>query len=273
LRRVPTDLRVARFIEERAPSLDDRLVTAVDVAASRRESASPAIAGPMLTDAAARARAVDVETILAAETLRRAGFQAGAAALIVLALMFVGRERAREAYDAAALLVFPEHVRLDVTPGNARVKAGSPFAIEASLAGNRAPVTPLVQMQTRDVDVWRDAAMTTDRSGRFRLSVESVTTPFKYRVIAGPRTSPVYNVAVVHPPRVARIDVDYIYPASSGLKPRTEEDSGDVSAPAGPDVRRRTRTDRPAATGQMTLNGGKAIALSPTAPDVLVATL
>src|SRR5258708_7161220 len=31
LRRVPRDSKVARYIEERAPSLDDRLVTAVDV--------------------------------------------------------------------------------------------------------------------------------------------------------------------------------------------------------------------------------------------------
>src|SRR5262245_30356651 len=30
--RSPTDLQVARFIEERTPTLDDRLVTAVDVA-------------------------------------------------------------------------------------------------------------------------------------------------------------------------------------------------------------------------------------------------
>src|SRR5206468_9467291 len=37
LRFRPSDLRVARFIEERAPSLDDRLVTAVDVANSGRE--------------------------------------------------------------------------------------------------------------------------------------------------------------------------------------------------------------------------------------------
>src|SRR5437868_14184575 len=32
LRRAPHDAKVARFIEERAPSLDDRLVSAVDVA-------------------------------------------------------------------------------------------------------------------------------------------------------------------------------------------------------------------------------------------------
>ena len=75
-------------------------------------------------------------------------------------------------------------------------------------------------------------------------SLEAVATPFKYRVVAGPITSPTYTVGVAHPPRVTRIDVDYTYPPTLGLEPRTEEDSGDVYAPAGTDVRLRVRTDR-----------------------------
>src|SRR5438094_9104909 len=39
LRRGPGDQQVARFIEERTPALDDRLVTAVDVAAGRSPAA------------------------------------------------------------------------------------------------------------------------------------------------------------------------------------------------------------------------------------------
>ena len=45
--------QVARYIEERAPSLDDRLVTAVDVAGSPRP-VSPGLADAMLADAARR---------------------------------------------------------------------------------------------------------------------------------------------------------------------------------------------------------------------------
>src|SRR5882672_9835924 len=51
LRRAPKDSTVARYIEERAPSLDDRLVTAVDVA---RNQTAAALAGLMLADAARR---------------------------------------------------------------------------------------------------------------------------------------------------------------------------------------------------------------------------
>src|SRR5438309_5081343 len=41
LRQAPGDLQVARFIEERAPSLDDRLVSAVDVSIPERKAAAP----------------------------------------------------------------------------------------------------------------------------------------------------------------------------------------------------------------------------------------
>src|SRR5712671_4569311 len=49
LRRVPGDRQVARFIEEQTPSLDDRLVSAVDVS---RSPSKAALAELMLSDAA-----------------------------------------------------------------------------------------------------------------------------------------------------------------------------------------------------------------------------
>src|SRR5437660_733251 len=147
LRRAPSDLRVARFVEERAPSLDDRLVTAVDMVNSGRQTSSPAIAEPLLADAAAQARAVDVDAIVSSETLRRAGFRAAAAAIVLVVVVIAARRPARQSYDAAALVLFPEHVGLSVTPGNARVKSGSALTIAASLVGNHAPVAPAVQMQ------------------------------------------------------------------------------------------------------------------------------
>src|SRR5262245_36720226 len=79
LRHAPADRQVARFIEECTPTLDDRLVTAVDVAEGRTQ-ASPLILGPLVADAATRARAVDVTCVVPSEAIRRGGFQAAAAA-------------------------------------------------------------------------------------------------------------------------------------------------------------------------------------------------
>jgi DNA repair exonuclease SbcCD ATPase subunit len=272
LGRPPTDSQVARFIEERAPELEDRLVTAVDHAERDRPTGRPAGFDDLfIADAARRARDVDVETILSAETVRRAGFQAAAATLALLLVVIAGRGTLRETADAAALTLFPARVTLDVTPGHARIKAGDRLAVHARLVGNKAPV--IAQFQVADGDRWRSADMRSDKGGAFELVLEAVTAPFKYRVVAGTVTSPTYDVSVAHAPRVSRIDVDYTYPAGLGLPPRTEEDSGDIYAPAGTDVRVHVFTDRPASNGRLTLNDGKAIELSADKPTELTATL
>src|SRR5262245_26296264 len=263
LREVPDYRQVARFIEEREPTLDDRLVSAVDVGTEPSRAAG--LAEPMLADAVRRLREISLETIVPAETLRRAWFQAVAAAAVLVVLVVSGRHTMRQAADALSLTLFPARVSLEVTPGNARVKAGSAVAIQARLVGNTAPVA--AELQVANGDSWRAAPMSTEMPGAFRLLLENVSASFKYRVVAGAVVSPTFEVAVVRPPRVARIDVDYTYPSGLNLKPRTERDSGDIYAPAGTDVRVHVITDPPAATGQITLANGQPIDLRADAPN------
>lgn len=257
LREVPDDRQVARFVEEREPSLDDRLVSAVDVAA--RPDSAAGLAEPMLADAARRMRELSLDVVVPTESLRRASFQAVAAAAVLTALLVTGRHTMRQAVDAVALTLFPARVTLEVTPGNARIKAGSALAIQARLVGNSAPVA--AQVQIANGDSWRGVDMTSNTPGVFRFAVDGVPASFKYRVVAGAVMSPTYEIAVVRPPRVSRIDVEYVYPAALNLKPRTERDGGDIYAPAGTDVRLRVVTDRPTATGRLMLANGQPLDL------------
>ena len=268
LRYSPDDQHVARFIEERAPSLDDRLVSAVDAVRNGRERSSPAIVEPMLADTTRRVAALDLDSIVPRELVRRAGLQAAVALVVLAALLVATRKPAREAFDAASLALFPGRTTLEVTPGNARVKAGTPLSIDARLVGNRAPVVARVEVVvgTRS----RTSDMETDGDA-FHFALGTVNGSFTYRVVAGSLRSPDYTVTVVHAPRVQRIDVDYTYPPELGLKPRTEQDSGDIYAPAGTRVRVRIQTDRPAASGKMALGDGQSIALAAESPTALTA--
>ena len=76
-RRIPSDRMVARFIEERTPSLDQRLVSAVDVATTRTEDERPALAEPMVRDAARAASMVDPASIIPVEAIRQRTLRAG----------------------------------------------------------------------------------------------------------------------------------------------------------------------------------------------------
>src|SRR5206468_793646 len=88
LRAIPEDRQVARFIEERTPMLEDRLVSAVDVARSTHKAS---LVDLMLADAAGRVRDIEPGRIVSAESLRRAGFQAAASVLVLLAVLAGGR--------------------------------------------------------------------------------------------------------------------------------------------------------------------------------------
>jgi hypothetical protein len=268
----PSDQQIARFIEEQVPSLDDRLVTAVDVAQPEATD-RPALADSMIADAARASASIDAAEIVPRERLRYWSYAAAAAALLFAIVTFAGRGVVRQSFDAVTLSLFPSHIRLDVTPGDARIEAGRPLKIEARLRGNRAPVTAQLLRAPAESDDWRAVDMEADAGGGYALAIDALSTSFRYMVSAGALKSPVFAVTVVQAPRVARIDVEYTYPKGLGLAPRVDEDGGDIYAPAGTDVKVRVHTDRRAASGQLMLAGGGEIQLAGDGSGVLTGSL
>ena len=269
LRRSPSDARIARFVEERNTALDERLVSAVGVTTVQADS-RPALADSMVRDAARRAAAIDPADIIGSDVLRRAMLRATAAVVVLLGVAFLGREKARQSFDAASLTFFPSQLILEVSPGDARIPIGSNVLVKARLLGNRAPViAQLLRADGGEEDAWRSEDMAADAAGGFALALNSLTNSFRYRVVAGAVTSETFTVAVVRAPRVKRIDVEYTYSPSLGLERRLEQDGGDIYAPAGTDVRVFVHTDAPAASGQMTLGNGKSIELAASADGLL----
>ncbi len=273
-RRIPSDRRVARFIEESAPALDERLVSALEVAQRNGSGDQPGLAATMVEDAARAAASVDPASVITREMLSGAWLRAASMLVLLGAVLFVSRDVVRRSYDATTLALFPSRIALAVTPGDARVRAGSALTVEARLVGNRAPVVAQLLRAPQGSDDWQPTEMPGDGEGRFRLDLEGLTNSFRYRVLAGAAGSRVFDVAVVRPPRVARIDVEYAYPAALALPPRIEEDSGDIYAPAGTDVRVLVHTEEPVATGRMELGDGQpALPFSAEAPTLLTARL
>jgi hypothetical protein len=273
VRHVPCDRATARFIEERVPSLDERLVSAVDVHGTAEADGRPALAASLIRDAARAASAVDPDAIVASDLLRRRTIQAAVACAVLIGLLVGARETARESYDALDLALFPSHIRLDVAPGNAKVEAGASLTVRARLVGNRAPVVAQLVRAAPGTDDWQPTEMETDGAGRFQLALPSLKTSFRYKVLAGGASSPPFDVAVLHPPRVARIDVEYTYPQALGLPPRLEEDGGDIYAPDGTDVRVNVHTVGPVTDARMVLGADKAITLRPESPTVMSGAL
>jgi hypothetical protein len=264
--RRPDDRRLARFVEERCPELEDRLATAV---------AGPAggLAPLMLADAAARAETIDPRSVIAPELLRRAGWRALAASAALVVAIVVGWSSVERTWVTAWLRLFPDAIQLVVEPGDARVRAGQPLTVRARLVGapaslaRNAPMIEIGRPGGRRGERIRTVAMqlqgTVDRGAT--ASLGTVDQSFTYVVTAAGIRSREFNVTALRPPRVTRIDLRYEYPTFTGLAPRTEVDGGDVYAPAGTRVRVRVRTDRPVASAALTLRDRRTVTLA-TAP-------
>jgi len=250
LRQSPGDLQLARFVEERAGGLDDVLVTAVHHASTQPPS-ERGISALLAADAVRAARGLDLDAVISHRAISRAILGASLASLVFLAAGVWFAPSAGRASKVAAAYLFPSYYRITVTPGDAKVRQGQPLKIVARMPGIEGLKPVLTVGQGADAHTAELIAGETP--GEFELTLKNLTMSFPYHVSAGSTTSPEYNVTVVRPIRVSRVDLHFEYPKGLGLTPRTEEDGGDIYAPAGTRVEVSVTTDKPVAQAQLTL--------------------
>jgi hypothetical protein len=255
LRQHPSDRQIARFIEERAGGLDEVLVTAVD----KSGDANP-VADLLIGDAIRATRGVRVAHVVSHAAMRRAAFGALAGSLAIGAAMWFFAPAADRAVTVAGSYLFPHRYAIDVRPGSIKVREGEPVTVVARIPGIAGGLVPMLTVG-RDGDA-RSARMTQGASpDEFTITLNNITLSFPYLVTAGSAASPEYNVEVIRPAKIARIDVRYDYPSGVGLEPHTEEDGGDIFAPAGTKVQLTITTDKQVANGQLRLGDGQLVDL------------
>ena len=258
--RRPNDRRVARFVEERASalpgveSLDDSVVSAVDASSAGPERA--AIASLIVAAAMRKLDGITPAQLVPPTAIRNAALLAIAGGVALGAILVLGWPSLSRAAETARLRWFPASVTVEVIPGDVRVVAGQPLKIRARLHAGGKELTRLQpHLIVAAAGEQRTVAMSREGDA-FEFPFESIDRTFTYRVTADSTTSSDYTVTALFPPRVQRIDIQYRYPAFSGLAGREEQDGGDIYAPAGTRVRVRIHSDKPIAAGQLTLAAG-----------------
>lgn len=278
MQRRPDDCHVARFIEERTARLpgvspmDDALVSAVCLSEIQLAE-RPRFASQVLEQALARLRTLGPATVIEPRALRRAGLEAAVACIVLLAVIMVGSPALTRALNTARISLFPGAIRLEVLPGDTRVVAGKPLRIRALVHGVQPSGTGLTANLTVIGGDERRVVPMTAVDGGFEFGFESVDRTFQYEVSAGRASSPQFTVTALFAPRVRRIDVQYRYPAFTGLKPRNQEDGGDIYAPAGTQVRLEIHTSKVVSAGSLALRRGSGVGLRGTGTRVLEADL
>ena len=154
---------------------------------------------------------------------------------------------------------------ITVTPGNTVVRRNSDQLIIAQVTGMQ-PATAQLFAHYQSASRWEPVAMqgqpNTDGSSKFQFVFAGLPENVEYYVAAGALASPHYTVRVVDLPAVKEIRATYHYPKWTGMKPTTEEHSGDLRAIEGTDAALEIEMDHPLKNGQLTLDDGETIQLT-----------
>ena len=164
--RAPDDLRVARFVEERCPELDDAIATAVALDRGP-EGATLNGFGPLVVGRAlAAVRDLDPSRIVSAERLRGSVFRVCLTSASLIAACWFAMPLATHVVEVARLRFFPASVAISVQPGNVRLAAGRPLRIAARLQGGAAALTHVAPMLSVDSNGQRRTVRDGSRAGR-----------------------------------------------------------------------------------------------------------
>lgn len=267
-RRRPSDLDVARYAEERVPELEERLLSAVDVLGRGGEPASP-LQSLVLAEGARAADNLDTSRVLPSGVVARRALVAALSLAVLAVALIVTRPYAERAWQTARALWFPSSITLRVEPGDTDVVENGAVPLRVSIDGVRADAWDAA-VEVRSASAHLAGAPPMSRDGdAWVATIPAGAASFFYRVTSGGLVSPEYRVEVRRIPRVERIAISYEYPAFSGLAPRTEDDGGDVFAPAGTKVTLRVHTQDPVASGTLALANAPAVALAARGERVL----
>lgn len=263
LRRVE-DARVARYIEERHPSLQDRLVSAVELGSREASSASPSPILPLLLrDALNRCRNIQAKSLFNP----REPLRSGAIALTLILFFVLLQVFGPEYFQYATLKLYanwftPQAVSLysiEIEPGNVQVRKGSDQLVTARLIGfDSGPVQ--LYSRRENSPSWEKNSMDPQKaSNQFGFLFLDINEKLRYYAQSGNVRSGEFSIAVTETARVEKIDLTYTFPGYTGLPVRKEENSGEIAALKATRVDVQAQTSIDAASARILLQDGSAI--------------
>src|SRR5436309_237409 len=268
LRRRVTDSQVAMYLEESDPTLESAIISAVEATANGGSpDHSPQLVDRLVEQAVDRCMAVERGHTADNTSVRRHALALAAIAAIATMVVALGPGYLR--HGLSALLIISRSAeaaspyRIDVTPGSVKVPRGGDQTIRAKLVGFTAKDAGVMMRSSPGAPFERVpliAATGADAAanGTFEGMLFHLEKPVDYYVESNGVRSPMFTLSVVDLPTVAQLDLEYHFPAYTGLAPRKVEGGGDVAAIRGTDVQLRITPTMAAPGGRILLNDGAA---------------
>ncbi len=235
--------RVALYLEEHEPSLEARLLSAIEFSGSgggAAESYSPDLVRRLVESAVESCAAVQFGRRVEAKPLARSSGWLAGTTLAAMAMFLLSPSFVR--HSTPFLLPLggasgENPYRIEVEPGNALVARGSELGIEARLSGFDSERVEIA-VNRGGADDWERTPMTQDEdTGGYLFYLFDLDEETEYFVEASGVRSSLFRVEVAELPYVDELVLEYHFPAYTGLTPQRQEDGGDIVAVWGTEVK------------------------------------
>ena len=270
-RRHATHQRLAHYVEDHIPDLEQRLLTSLEFSEDElrfgRRGVSRQFIARLWQDAEQQMLRQQ-EEMEAITPVGRSwlGFGLSAAAVLAISVVLLTSASLRDSlgrlvwpFEAAEIVIQgepPPNIEILVEPGDVELQRGDGLTVAARVTG-ATPEAVTLRLQDDNVN-WRDMAMSRDGAGSdgaaFSHYIPGLSEDSAYYVTfneGGVRNSRQYRISVFDLPRVERIDVAFDYPDYTGMEDIVEEDGGDLIAPVGAEVEIRVSFNKAVAQARL----------------------
>ena len=204
---------------------------------------------------------------LEAQPLRRYAAVIGGTTAAALVAFLLGPAYLRQ--GASALLLMAGDVleaspyRIEVKPGNATVPRGSDQVISATVQGFESDKAELLIRKSVSAPFEHVPMVFNTDTRTFEGMLFDLPGSIDYFVESGGVRSSVFAMHAADLPYVKQLEMEYVFPAYTGLAPRKIENGGDIAVLQGTQVRLRVTPTMASPAGRILVDGGTAIALAP----------
>ena len=254
-----SDERVALYLEEHEPSLQAAVLSAVEESKKGERAAaadhSPELVRRVIELAAEKVRDIDMGRGVEQQQLQKSSGLLIAAGVTAIALFLFGPAYLR--HGITALLTPMGSVeaaspyQIEVLPGDATVARGADQTVTARLLGFESDEVNLFMRGDANAPFERLPLVPMEASDVFEVLLFNLEETTDYFVEAVGVQSSTFTLEVIDLPYVERLELEYHFPAYTGLEPRLVEQGGDIAVLNGTEVRLRAIPTMGTAGGQL----------------------
>jgi hypothetical protein len=260
MRRQVSDSQVAMYLEENDPTLEAAILSAIEATSNSAISRdhSPHLVEKLVDQAITQCRELQQGHAIDRKAVKRHVMMLGAVGVAAALLLILGPAYLRQ--GMSALLVITRAAEksspysIEVRPGNKKVPRGSDQAVSAQLVGFTSKDATLMTRTSAGAEFERIPLVAGSNPSLYEGMLFHLDKGTDYYVEANGVKSATFTMSVLDLPTVGKLELEYHFPAYTGLPVQKVETGGDVAALRGTEVWMKVTPTMTAPDGKILVN-------------------